>query len=162
MHAATSKVENSPQGSSCKLKFVYAYNYLIQVNIDFLKWEWKCNENIFGKCLISIRPNTHTHIFVLHVYVSMYASMYVCKYVCMQVCLYASMYASMYVCKYVCKYVCMQVCMYASMHVCKYVCMQVCMYASMYVCMYLCMCVYHSDICCFIYLFSSFEHAETC
>ncbi len=25
MHAATSKVENSAQGSSCKLKFVHAY-----------------------------------------------------------------------------------------------------------------------------------------
>jgi hypothetical protein len=84
MHAATSKVENSPQGSSCKLKFVHAYNYLIQVNIDFLKWEWKYDENIFGKFLISIWPNIYTHIFVLHVYVGMY----VCKYVWIYVCVF--------------------------------------------------------------------------
>ncbi len=28
MHAATSKVENSAQGSSCKLKFVYGFNQM--------------------------------------------------------------------------------------------------------------------------------------
>jgi hypothetical protein len=35
MHAATSKVENSAQGSSCKLKFVHALTFFSLKKINF-------------------------------------------------------------------------------------------------------------------------------
>jgi len=50
MHAATSKVENSAQGSSCKLKFVHDFTYNVFTYYDFT-YKWFYLEHRFEICL---------------------------------------------------------------------------------------------------------------